>query len=136
MKVAKVFYFHNKEKSNPLPNQYRKEAMIVLSRKISINSKLVFLLITLIYNPAISHNGGLDKNGGHNDRKNGGYHCHKEPCFSTHKQARDAIEEAVKNKREFSFIYRREDWKHWSAILTTTVSILVMRFYKRKRMDQ
>ncbi len=30
--------------------------------------------------PASAHGGGLDRNGGHHDRRNGGYHCHRDPC--------------------------------------------------------
>ena len=30
--------------------------------------------------PALSHSGGLNANGCHNDRKNGGYHCHGAPA--------------------------------------------------------
>lgn len=44
---------------------------------------------------ASGHGGGLDGNGGHNNRKNGGYHCHREPCLSAHAKQRQALEEAV-----------------------------------------
>lgn len=39
----------------------------------------VFLLSTFAVLGATAHPGGLDANGGHNDRKNGGYHYHRSP---------------------------------------------------------
>ena len=62
----------------------------------------------------MAHGGGLDKNGGHNDRKNGGYHCHRDACVSQHKKSDEALNDAVRDERPFSYVYRREDWKHWS----------------------
>ena len=35
---------------------------------------------------SLAHGGGLDRNGGHHDRRNGGYHCHREPCFSQQRE--------------------------------------------------
>lgn len=32
--------------------------------------------------PALTHGGGLNAAGCHNDRKNGGYHCHRGPSVS------------------------------------------------------
>ena len=63
---------------------------------------------------ALGHGGGLDANGGHNDRKNGGYHCHREPCISLHAKQRKATEEASIAQRQFTPIYQRSDWKHWT----------------------
>lgn len=33
--------------------------------------------------PALSHGGGLNAEGCHNDRKNGGYHCHRAPSHDS-----------------------------------------------------
>jgi hypothetical protein len=68
------------------------------------------LLPTLVW----AHGGGLDKNGGHNDRKNGGYHCHRQPCYGNQNASKNAMKEAVKKQRPFSYVYNRSDWKHWS----------------------
>ena len=43
--------------------------------KKSIYAAIAIVLAT-VGGYAISHGGGLDKNGCHHDRKNGGYHCH------------------------------------------------------------
>ncbi len=42
--------------------------------KNKIIAAIVLLVLPML---ALAHGGGLDKNGGHNDRKNGAYHCHK-----------------------------------------------------------
>lgn len=76
--------------------------------------KVGLLLLFIFSSAAFGHGGGLDKNGGHKDRKNGGYHCHREPCFSGQSKSSEALKEAVSQKREFSYIYNRDDWKHWS----------------------
>ncbi len=74
---------------------------------------LLFILL-LLSQAAFPHGGGLDKNGGHNDRKNGGYHCHKSHCFNARAQVNKATQDAVAEKREFSGLYNRKEWKHWS----------------------
>lgn len=76
--------------------------------------KYLALVLTLISSMAFGHGGGLDRNGGHNDRKNGGYHCHREPCFSGQRKSKEALKEAVSQNRAFFYIYNRNDWKHWS----------------------
>jgi hypothetical protein len=61
------------------------------------------ILILLSYSAtAIAHGGGLDKTGGHHNRKTGEYHCHREPCLSTHSQG-----------YSYSTLYDRDDWEHW-----------------------
>ena len=45
----------------------------------SISTMLVILLSVLAM-PAMSHPGGLDKNGGHTNKKTSEYHCHKDGC--------------------------------------------------------
>lgn len=42
---------------------------------------------------AFGHGGGLDRNGGHFNRKTGVYHCHREPCFSNQGKARGAADQ-------------------------------------------
>jgi len=46
--------------------------------------KTALFLLYLYSATASGHGGGLDGNGGHNNRKTGEYHCHREPCLSTH----------------------------------------------------
>ncbi len=74
--------------------------------------KIIFKCLTIAFLciPALSfsHVGGLDKHGGHKDRKSGGYHCHRDPC----KDAATSIKKP--DKRYFPYVYRRKDWKHWS----------------------
>ncbi|MBJ7442230.1 MAG: excalibur calcium-binding domain-containing protein [Sphingopyxis sp.] len=41
------------------------------------------IAITGSASPALSHGGGLNAQGCHNDRKNGGYHCHRSPSGDT-----------------------------------------------------
>ena len=74
--------------------------------------RIVILLLTFS-SLAYGHGGGLDSYGGHNNRKTGEYHCHREPCFSIHQQADKATQEAEQERRAFSYLYSRDDWKHW-----------------------
>ncbi len=77
--------------------------------------KYISLIILLSLSQAVlPHGGGLDKNGGHNDRKNGGYHCHKAHCVNARAQVNKVTQEAATKNREFSGLYNRQDWKHWS----------------------
>ncbi len=62
---------------------------------------------------ASAHGGGLDGNGGHNNRKTGEYHCHREPCLSTHQQVQSATKEAEVTGRSYSTLYDRDDWGSW-----------------------
>jgi hypothetical protein len=41
----------------------------------------IFLLMMFFAGPAFAHGGGLDKCGGHKDRKQGGYHVHDQARF-------------------------------------------------------
>jgi hypothetical protein len=75
----------------------------------------LFAAIFIVNAPiAIGHGGGLDKNGGHSDRRSGSYHCHKDPCLSAHGSTKKATLEAVQAGRPLSYLYKRDDWKHWS----------------------
>ncbi len=69
---------------------------------------ILFLLMPAI---AFAHGGGLDKQGGHLNKKTGVYECHREPCFSIHKQAEEAFQEA--DPTTYSRVYNRDDWPHW-----------------------
>lgn len=71
------------------------------------------ILILLIPSSVLAHPGGLDSNGGHTNRATGEYHCHKAPCTTTHRQVEVATQEAIQEQRPVSFLYRREDWRHW-----------------------
>lgn len=63
---------------------------------------------------AMAHPGGQDKNGGHFNRKTNEYHCHSEPCFSNKGQVERATDEADREGRQYSKLYNRKDWPHWS----------------------
>lgn len=75
-------------------------------------STFLFLLLTSAF--VTSHPGGVDKNGGHKNKKNGEYHCHRSNCRSIHSKNQKALQEASRENRSFSLIYRRKSWKHWS----------------------
>jgi hypothetical protein len=80
---------------------------------LKINRLLLLMLFPAL---AFAHGGGLDGNGGHNDRKRSVYHCHKQPCYDNHAESKKATNEAVKKQRQFSYIYNRKHWKHWSDV--------------------
>ncbi|VUD62380.1 hypothetical protein TDB9533_03029 [Thalassocella blandensis] len=65
---------------------------------------------------ATAHPGRQDASGGHIDNKTGIYHCHSNACFEKHgiKKTDEALEEAIKEERQFSYLYNRKEWKHWS----------------------
>ncbi len=48
-------------------------------------ARLFCLAIAIVgsADPVLSHGGGLNAQGCHNDRKNGGYHCHRAPSGDT-----------------------------------------------------
>lgn len=73
--------------------------------------KIILLLFLLIPVLAFAHGGGLDKQGGHLNRKTDTYECHKEPCFSIHKQSEKAYQKAEPGT--YSNVYNRKDWPHW-----------------------
>lgn len=52
--------------------------------------RLIILIFFAYSANAAAHGGGLDKTGGHHNRKTGEYQCLKEPCLSTHKQVEEA----------------------------------------------
>ena len=73
--------------------------------------KLALFLLYVYSAIASGHGGGLDGNGGHNNRKTGEYHCHREPCLSTHQQVQSATQEATRSS--YSTLYDRDDWGSW-----------------------
>lgn len=75
--------------------------------------KLLLLIVGFISQLAFAHGGGLDSNGGHNNRMTGEYHCHREPCLSFRKQTDDATQDAEQGGYSFSTLYNRDDWNHW-----------------------
>jgi hypothetical protein len=75
--------------------------------------RLTFFLMSLYAATASGHGGGLDSNGGHNNRKTGEYHCHREPCHCTHQQVQSATREAEVTSRSYSTLYERDDWCGW-----------------------
>jgi hypothetical protein len=75
-------------------------------------SAIALLVIPIL---ALSHGGGLDKTGGHNDRKNGGYHCHKSPCSAGENNSRSPAEKFNNAKNTIAKKgYNRKSWAHWS----------------------
>jgi len=70
------------------------------------NFKIIALLLSVSLAELVAaHSGGLDSQGGHNDRKNGGYHCHRASCGVVAKPV---------NKSKPSTKYNRKSWAHWS----------------------
>ncbi len=63
---------------------------------------------------ASAHRGGYDSNGGHFNRETGEYHCHTKQCNANHKSSSNAFEEAKKEQRQFTTLYDRGEWPHWS----------------------
>ena len=78
--------------------------MSVTRKTVVINKKTFTLGFSLLLSPnTFSHGGGLDANGGHNDRKLDVYHCHRDHCQPRVNAAQ------VKEKRG----YDRKQWQHW-----------------------
>ena len=77
--------------------------------------KTVLFLVFIYSSNASAHGGGLDSNGGHNNRKTGEYHCHREPCLSTHGQVQSATKEAARSS--YSTLYDRDDWGGWIDVI-------------------
>lgn len=51
--------------------------MIIKAARLAIFNIFFLLMFFFASNQALSHGGGLNKQGCHNDRKNGSYHCHR-----------------------------------------------------------
>ena len=73
-----------------------------------INKKLFALVLSLLSSTNVFiHGGGLDANGGHNDRNLGVYHCHRNHCKPR------VLSEKVSYKNTG---YNRKNWRHWIAV--------------------
>lgn len=86
-------------------------------KRLPLNTKgrlIGALSLSLISAASFSHPGGLDALGGHTDKETNRYHCHSQKCKDNQKQVDDATREAEQQGRPLSYVYRREDWKHWS----------------------
>ena len=75
--------------------------------------RVLLIFCVLISAQLAAHPGGLDAQGGHTNSKTHEYHCHRDPCKSIHQQTDAATQEVIEESRPVSFVYRREDWKHW-----------------------
>lgn len=75
--------------------------------------RVILLIAISLPSLAYPHGGGLDKTGGHHNRKTGEYHCHRAPCSNTRDQVEEATQEAEREGRSFSLLYNRDDWEHW-----------------------
>jgi hypothetical protein len=74
---------------------------------------VIYIVLALCPAASFGHGGGLDKNGGHFNRKTNVYHCHREPCLSTATKSAEALEEAEREGRAFTTLYNRSEWPHW-----------------------
>lgn len=84
---------------------------------------IVCLFVALMPVVASSHGGGLDKNGGHFNRKTGQYHCHRAPCDAASSVPRTppqssstpSIPTKPKSITAVATLtaYDRKDWNHW-----------------------
>ena len=84
-----------------------------MPRLLRPSLQLILLAVSLCLSSGVwSHGGGLDKEGGHTDRKTGLYHCHSAACF----QAYGDSVGPIGNHNEgapFVTLYDRDEWPHW-----------------------
>lgn len=74
----------------------------------AFGSVLVSLLTVITY----AHSGGLDSNGGHNDRKNGGYHYHRSPPAAVPKQQEAETKNSAIQKEQSYWITSSSSVRH------------------------
>jgi hypothetical protein len=79
----------------------------------ALDKIVIYIVLALCPVASFAHGGGVDKNGGHFNRKSNTYHCHREPCLSTATKSAKAIEEAEREGRAFTTLYNRSEWPHW-----------------------
>ncbi|MGL4388212.1 MAG: YHYH domain-containing protein [Brevinema sp.] len=70
---------------------------------------IVLIIIFFITSFLFGHAGGLDKNGGHYNRKTGEYHTHGRSNRSSNKNS----SKSLSSKKDTSGGYDRDEWKHW-----------------------
>lgn len=57
---------------------------------------------------SFSHPGGLDRTGGHFNRKTGAYHCHREPCVTLMKECKHPKVKCIeKEKNELKKVEKK-----------------------------
>jgi len=83
---------------------------------VKLNKFKATIILLVLPVLASAHGGGLDKNGGHNDRARGGYHCHKASCVT---KGNNGVVSTPKksvqsNKKAIKAGYNRKSWAHWS----------------------
>ncbi len=75
--------------------------------------QLILLAVSLcLSSGAWSHGGGLDKQGGHTDKKTGFYHCHSAACFDAYGDSVGQIGDDG-DGAPFVTLYDRAEWPHW-----------------------
>ncbi len=65
------------------------------------HSFLIFGLGLIFTHQAVSHGGGLNSEGCHNEKKTGGYHCHRSTSYSSTPQENPSIKPY--NRGEFNY---------------------------------
>jgi hypothetical protein len=84
-----------------------------MPRLLRSTLQLILLAASLFLSTGVwSHGGGLDKQGGHTDRKTGLYHCHSAACFEAHGDTVGPIGGDT-DSAPFVLLYERDEWPHW-----------------------
>ena len=88
------------------------------------HSLLIFVLSLIFTHQAVSHGGGLNSEGCHNEKKTGGYHCHRATSYKT-----------TSPKQSDTKSYDREDYNYRSYRATTSVGFYTGRTCKSINID-
>jgi len=75
---------------------------------MTIRSLLTVMLLTTT-TISSAHRGGMDSNGGHNNRKTGEYHCHRDNCIERNGAKKITAQSGYKSGK-----YERKSWPHWT----------------------